>query len=185
MRGPIFLLFIRAILLMRRIKRPTGHQRSSIGPWAVGSFGITNTSFRLAVTANGWMVGSFLHPWALMPRYIRPTAGVPLSARNINTLMWCIWILLLVIASPSAVSDMLSYWLTMLHNTTGHLVCGISHWTPSSLPFGYFGLQRVPLQDVSTATVTTIFLVRQSVNTSLTTNQRSLQLQPNGSCQTV
>jgi hypothetical protein len=141
MRGPIFLLFIRAILLMHQIKRPTGHWRSFIGLWAVGSFGITNTSFRFAVTANGWMVGSFLRLWALMPRYVRPTVGVPLSAKNINTLMQCIWILLLVIASPSAVSDMLSSWLTMLHDTTGHLVCGISCRTPSSLSFGYFVLR--------------------------------------------
>ena len=99
--------------------------------------------------------------------------------------MWCIWILLLVNASLLVVSNILSSWLTLLHNTTGYLVCRISYWVPSSLPFGYFGLQRVPLQYVSTVTVTTNSLVRQSASTSLTTNQRSLWLLPNSSCPMV
>jgi hypothetical protein len=66
-RGPIFLLFIYAILLTCWIQRPTRHWKSPIRLWAVGCFSITNTCLRLAMRANGWMVGSFLCPWVLMP----------------------------------------------------------------------------------------------------------------------
>jgi hypothetical protein len=120
------------------------------------------------------MVASSLRPSGLIPRYVRPTAGVHLNARNTNTLMQCTWTLLLAFACLLAVSDMLSFWLTGLHVTTGLLVYRISCWMPSSLPFGFFGQQLVPWQDVSTATATGNCLGQRLVSTSLTTTPRSL-----------
>ncbi len=65
------------------------HWKSEELHWAMGycKFWNYNTSFKLAMTASGWMAGNSLHPWAHMQRSVNPTAVVHLTIVNVNTLM--------------------------------------------------------------------------------------------------
>ncbi len=186
MRGLIYHSFVRATLPMRLTQRPIGHQRSFFFElWAVANFGISNTSFKLAVTASGRMVGNSRRPWAHMQRSVIITAVVQLTIVNINTLMWFTWILHSAIASPWAVSGMLSSWLIVQHGTTRLLVLRISCRTPSLPPSSCILLQLVPLLNAFIVTVISSSLALPSASTSLTTTPKLLQHQPNSNCTTV
>jgi hypothetical protein len=166
-------------------QRHIGHWKSFIGLWAVANFGITNTFFRLAVMASGWMVGNSMHPWNHMQRSVSPTVVVQLTVVNTNTLPRFIWILLLVIVSLLVVSGMHSSWLIVQHGKTGRLVLRISRRMPSLMPFGYFVLRLVPLLNAFIVTVTSSSLALPSVSTSLTMTPKLLQHRPSFNRPTV
>jgi hypothetical protein len=128
--------------------------------------------------ASGWVAGNSLHPWDHMQRSISPTAVVQLTVVNTNTLTQFIWILLLAIASPLAVSGMHSSWLIVQHGTTGIFVLRTSRWTPSLPPSGCFVLRLVPLLNAFIAIVTSNSLALPSASTLLTTTPKLLQRQP-------
>jgi hypothetical protein len=130
-----------------------GHQRSFIKLWAVANFEITNTSFRLAMMASGWMVGNYLRPLDHMQQSVSPTVVVQLTIVNANTLTRFIWILLSAIASLLVVSGTHSSWLIVQHGITGLLVLRISRWMPSLPPFNCFVQQLVPLLNAFTVLV--------------------------------
>ncbi len=159
--------------------------RASLGYGLSQTFGITNTSFRLAVMVCGWMAGNSLRAWDHMQQSLSPTVVVQLTVVNTNTLTRFIWILLLAIASQLAVSGMHSSWLIMQHSTTGLLVLRISHWMPSLTPSGCFVLWLVPLLNSFIVTVTSSSLALPSASTSLTTTPKLLQRRPSIYCPMV
>jgi hypothetical protein len=87
---------------------------------ALGCCKFWNYKHLLQVSHDGeWLDGGeFLASLGSYATIRKSTVVVRWTIKNINTLTRLIWILLLAIASPSAVSGMLSSWLIVQHSTT-------------------------------------------------------------------